>query len=125
MGQHAVILNKSELALALLERKGAVYSDRPSLFMGGELVGWKDSLPLSPYDDRARAMRAMLARAIGTKALLETYAPMQEAETHQFLRRLLDEPHRLSAHVRKYVDCHRLLRLCANSDLADWRAPSP
>ena len=101
MGQHAVVINDSELALALLERKGSIYSDRPSLFMANELVGWKDSLPLSPYNDRHKAMRTMFAKAIGTKAQLKTFAPMEEAETQRFLRRVIDEPRLLSEHIRK------------------------
>lgn len=103
MGQHAVILNDAELAIALLERKGAIYSERPEMFMANELVGWKDSLPLSRYNERHKAMRTMFAKAIGTKAQLETFAPMEEAETQRFLRRVIDEPHQLNAHVRKYV----------------------
>lgn len=103
MGQHAVVINDSELALALLERKGSIYSDRPSLFMANELVGWKDSLPLSPYNERHKTMRTMFAKAIGTKAQLETFAPMEEAETQRFLRRVIDEPRLLSEHIRKCI----------------------
>lgn len=103
MGQHAIILNDPELAFALLERKGSIYSDRPSMFMANELVGWKDSLPLSPLNDRHKTMRTMFAKAIGTRAQLEKYVPMEEAETQKFIRRVIDEPERLTAHVQKYV----------------------
>lgn len=103
MGQHVVILNDAELAVALLERKGAIYSDRPEAIFAGELVGWKDSLPFSQYNERLKTMRTMLAKTIGTKAQLEMLAPMEEVETQRFLRRVIDEPHRLQAHIRKYV----------------------
>ena len=83
VGQHAVVLDEAELALALLDCGGGVYSHRPFLFMRCDLVGCKDSLPLSPYNDRAKSIRTKLTRAIGTKKLLEPLVPMQEAETHE------------------------------------------
>lgn len=103
MGQHVIILNDPELAFAMLERKGAIYSERPDMYMANKLVGWKDSLPLSPYNDRHKTMRTMFAKAIGTKSQLDAYLPMEEAEAQKFVRRIIDSPQNLIGHVQKCV----------------------
>lgn len=36
-GQGLVFLNTSEVAVDLLEKRGAIYSDKPALVMAGEL----------------------------------------------------------------------------------------
>jgi cytochrome P450 len=54
-----------------------------------------------PYNDRLKEMRRLFRRSIGTKSSLAAYAQAQEAETHRFLRRVLDEPNRLQFHIRK------------------------
>ena len=36
-GQGLVFLNTSEVAVDLMEKRGAIYSDKPSLVMAGEL----------------------------------------------------------------------------------------
>lgn len=91
-GQRVVILNDYNLAQELLDRKGADYSDRPFMHMACECVGWKHSLPLSSYGSKVKDYRALIARAIGSKAALSAYTPMQEREVRRFVHRLVDEP---------------------------------
>jgi hypothetical protein len=95
-----VILNDAELALELLDRKGAIYSDRPSMYMSCELVRWKNVMTLMPYSKSMREQRDLITRTIGSKAALATYESMMTAEVQRFIGRVLDEPNRLSAHVR-------------------------
>ena len=71
--------------------------------MGGELVGWKNTLVLVPYGDRLREYRKMFHQTIGTPALLEQYHAIEERETHKFLQRLLASPEDLANHIRKSV----------------------
>ena len=84
----------------MLEKKSSSYSDRPVLPMGGELVGWKNTLVLLPYGDRFREYRKNFARVIGSRAAMETYRPIEEVETHRFLQRVLAKPTELAQHVR-------------------------
>jgi hypothetical protein len=65
----------------VLDKKGAVYSDRPVLPMGGELVGWKHTLALLPYGDRCRQLRENMHRIIGNRAALKVYHPIEKIET--------------------------------------------
>jgi len=45
-GQQMVILNSAQTAIEMLDKKSLIYSDRPIIPMGGELVGWKKLLVL-------------------------------------------------------------------------------
>ena len=100
LGQHIVVLNNVNVAIELLDKKSSSYSDRPVLPMGGELVGWKNTLVLLPYGDRFREYRKNFARVIGSRAAMDTYHPIEEIETHRFLQRVLAKPAELSQHVR-------------------------
>lgn len=46
-----VILNNIQASVDLLEKKGAQYSDRPVLHMGGTVLGWDQMLMMSPVND--------------------------------------------------------------------------
>ncbi|GJE86536.1 cytochrome P450 [Phanerochaete sordida] len=101
LGQPMVILNSAKDAVALLDKRGTIYSDRPVLTMGGELVGWKESVSLLPYGARFREYRKFMAKAIGSKAQVERYLPLVERETVRLLQRMLDHPKDVSSNLRK------------------------
>ncbi len=103
LGQPLIILNSAKVAVEILDKKNAIYSDRPVLHMGGELVGWKNTLVLLPYGIRFRRFRRLFHSLIGTQSMIKRFYPGQELETRKFLRRILAKPDDLSAHVRKYV----------------------
>lgn len=100
LGQHVIVLNSVKAAVEMLEKKSSVYSDRPVLPMGGELVGWKNTLVLLPYGDRLREYRRNFHHVIGSRAAMDIYQPIEEIETHRFLKRVLAKPDQLQAHVR-------------------------
>jgi len=99
LGQSFIILNSAEAAIEILEKKSSIYSERPILQMGGELVGWKNTLVLLPYGDRFRRSRRLFHRAIGN-APMKQFLPLEELETRRFLRRVLAKPGDLAAHIR-------------------------
>ncbi|KIK45782.1 hypothetical protein CY34DRAFT_77296 [Suillus luteus UH-Slu-Lm8-n1] len=103
LGRHIIVLNSVKTAVEMMDNKSIVYSDRPVLPMSGELVGWKDSLPFLPYGDLFRQQRKNLHRVIGSRAAMGVYNEIEEAETHQFLKRVLAKPDRLQGHVRHTV----------------------
>ncbi|KAG2040709.1 cytochrome P450 [Suillus americanus] len=100
LGQHIIVLNSVKSAMDMLDKKGAVYSDRPVLLMGGELVGWKNALGLLPYGDRFRQYRKNIHQIMGNRAALDVYHPIEEIETRRFLKRVFSNPEQLQAHVR-------------------------
>ena len=87
----------------MLERKGSIYSDRPVMQMGGELVGWKNTLVLLPYGERFRNSRRLAHKLFGTHSTMKQFLPVEEKETRKLLARLLDRPERFSEHIRKSV----------------------
>ncbi|PPQ65600.1 hypothetical protein CVT26_000549 [Gymnopilus dilepis] len=101
LGQPLIILNSARMACAMLDKKSSIYSDRPVLQMGGELVGWKNTMVLLPYGDRFRRYRRMCHSLIGSAQTIQRFYPSEELEARRFLRRVLNKPADLSAHVRK------------------------
>ncbi|KAG2141326.1 cytochrome P450 [Suillus clintonianus] len=100
LGQHIIVLNSVKSAMDMLDKKGAVYSDRPVLPMCGELCGWKHVLALLPYGDRFRQYRKNIHRIMGNRAALDVYHPVEEIETRRFLKRVFSKPGELQDHVR-------------------------
>ncbi|KAF4601249.1 hypothetical protein EYR38_005901 [Pleurotus pulmonarius] len=103
LGQTIIILNSPEAATDMLDKKSSIYSDRPVLQMGGELVGWKNTMALLPYGERFRNYRRSFHRTIGTRSNVAKFHSPQELETRRFLSRVLVNPAELSSHIRQTV----------------------
>ncbi|KAK0484843.1 cytochrome P450 [Armillaria novae-zelandiae] len=100
-GQRLIVLNSEKIAVDLLDKKSSIYSDRPTIQMGGELVGWKNTLVLVPYGKRFRNYRRLAHQLFGSQATMKQFLPVEERETHRFLKRILAHPENLSQHIRK------------------------
>ncbi|KAG6919294.1 hypothetical protein DXG01_007426 [Tephrocybe rancida] len=100
LGQPIIILNSARIANEMLDKKSPIYSDRPVLQMGGNLVGWKNTLVLLPYGDRFRRYRRLFHSIIGSRASMKKFTYIEELETRKFLRRVLAKPADLATHVR-------------------------
>jgi cytochrome P450 len=100
LGRHIIVLNSVKTAMEMMDSKSALYSDRPVIPMAGELIGWKDSLPLLPYGDRFRRYRRNFHQVIGSRAAADVYNEIEEVETRRFLKRVLANPDQLQQHVR-------------------------
>jgi len=101
LGQHMVILNSAKTAAEMLDKKSSIYSDRPLTQMGGELMGWKNSLPLLPYGERFRNYRKLMHQLLGNVPSASLFYPVEELETRKLLKRVAENPDDLAAHVRK------------------------
>ncbi len=100
MGQPLIIVNSADV-MQEMERQGTVYSDRPRLEMGGELVGYSKTIVIMPYGAKFRTFRKHFSRVMGTTATLKQFLPMVEAEMKKFLTRSLTKPASLSDQLRK------------------------
>ena len=100
-----IILNSPELAIQMLEKKSSVYSDRPKMVFGGEMVGWNQTLVLTPYGDRFREYRRFMHQLIGGRTQVKRFHSLSEMETHKFLKRVLGSPDQVQDHIRQYVLC--------------------
>ncbi|KAJ7477078.1 cytochrome P450 [Mycena galericulata] len=101
LGQPLIIIGSAKVAVDLLDKRSAIYSDRPVCTMGGELVGWKNTLVLLPYGDRFRRFRRLFHNIIGSRTAIKQFLPIEELETRRFLRRVLSKPGDLPKHIRK------------------------
>lgn len=104
-GTHMIILNSYEVAMEMLAKKGANYSDRPPSFFASELVGWKNGTALRNDGPQLKEIRRLFAQEIGTKDRLERFAPMTQVKVARFLCRLLDEkqPEKLLSHLQTLI----------------------
>ena len=83
-----VVINSHEVGKDLLDKKGALYSDRPNL-PSARIAEYPNTLPLVSYGDRLRDQRRMLNRTMGTRSLVEKFEPLVEYEACQLLLSLL------------------------------------
>lgn len=92
LGQPMVIINSYKHAYELLERRSAVYSDRPHMIMAGDIVGWNQILVLQRYGHQFRDYRRLMARVLGSRKSVAEFMPVIEEQTSLLLLRLLREP---------------------------------
>ncbi|KAJ7167250.1 cytochrome P450 [Mycena crocata] len=105
-GTSLIVLSSLEATAALLERRSAIYSDRPRLPMVAELMGWDFNIGASflTYSDEEirRAHRRLFKRSFTPKASLQ-YRPKQLTATHALIQRLLEEPDAFMDHFRQWA----------------------
>ncbi|KAI0777641.1 cytochrome P450 [Trametes elegans] len=108
-GQGIVFLNTVDVASDLLDKRGAIYSDKPRMVMCGELLCSKHQTAFARYGENFRRQRRMLHYALGPVSMQE-YQPLIMNETCAFLQRLLNSEAPASGanrayqtHVRRYI----------------------
>ena len=92
LGQPIIILNSLDIAVELFEKRSAKYSARPRMVVAGEMIGWDQSLVLSPYGERFRDIRRLLHQFIGTEKAITSFNELEEHEVKECLRRILSNP---------------------------------
>jgi hypothetical protein len=100
-GSTIIIINDHETAIKLLDKRSLTYSDRPVMPMLTEAMGWKNTLGFSPYGERFKRYRKLVHQFIGTRSAAEKFAPIMEREIKPFLRRIVEEPEQVQAHIRR------------------------
>ncbi|KAI0363948.1 cytochrome P450 [Pilatotrama ljubarskyi] len=103
LGQPMIIINSFQYAYELLEKRSAIYSDRPHLTMAGDIVGWDQILVLLRYGAQFREYRRLMARALGSRRSVEAFAPVIEAQSAQLLLRLYRDSTDIADQIRKCV----------------------
>ncbi|KAF8581539.1 cytochrome P450 [Ramaria rubella] len=97
-----VILNSPQAAKDLLHKRSSIYSDRPYMAMGGDLVGWDHGLSLTPYGEQLRLRRRLIHQVLNPRSV-QVFWPAVELQTAKFLNRLLESPDLLVDHIRHMV----------------------
>ncbi|KAG1779292.1 cytochrome P450 [Suillus placidus] len=122
LGLHIVVLNSAKTTVEMLDKKSSIYSDRPFVAMTGELMGYGQTLPFLRYGKRFRLFRKNFHRIIGSHASVVVYYPIEEIETHRFLKRVLANPDQLQAHVQRTA-CSFILRISYGYEVKEDNDP--
>ncbi|KAI0056348.1 cytochrome P450 [Artomyces pyxidatus] len=101
-GQGLVFLNSFDVANELMEKRGAIYSDRAPLVMAGELCGAGHMVAFTRYGPASRRQRRLMALGL-SRATVPSYHPLITASTRKFLRTLFAEPGNHLGAVRRYA----------------------
>ncbi|KAK0190089.1 cytochrome P450 [Armillaria mellea] len=103
LGRRLVVINSAQAAIDILDKKGAIYSDRPIMGMIGELMGVKNSLVLLPYGARFRKQRRLVRHRLSDHAAMNQFSLIVEHETGRLLRRLFAKPEHFSDQIQKTI----------------------
>ncbi|KAF8158898.1 cytochrome P450 [Mycena galopus ATCC 62051] len=97
-GAHVLILNLVKAATELLEKRAAIYSDRPRIpivpLMGGDF-----SLILMPHSEKWRQHKRLFHEHFRKEAIA-LYRPVQLRKIHDLLHNLLSTPEDFVAHAK-------------------------
>ncbi|KDQ55433.1 hypothetical protein JAAARDRAFT_37446 [Jaapia argillacea MUCL 33604] len=99
LGRDLLFVNSAQVAADLFEKRFSNYSDRTPLYMINDLMGWEWSFGMMRYGDRWKKHRLVFDRQFKS-SVAPAYRPIQAAQCHLFLRRLLDSPNDLLEHLR-------------------------
>jgi hypothetical protein len=99
-GQPFIVLN-SAAVMDEFDKATAIYSDRPVLQMGGELVGYNQTLVLLHYGSRFRTYRKHISRSFGPGKPIQNIQPVIAQESGRFLKQVMADYENLSRHIRK------------------------
>ncbi|KZT69359.1 cytochrome P450 [Daedalea quercina L-15889] len=97
-----IVLNSIDACRALMDKKGAKYSGRPPFTFHNEIIEWRN-LVLMQYTEQWRRHRRWYRVAFESKAVVDTYQPLQMAEAHKLLSDLLQTPDNFILHIKKYA----------------------
>ena len=88
-----------------MEKRGSIYSDKPSLVMVGELIGGENMVAFTQYGSRYKAQRKLTSMALGAHTI-PGYSDLIQKESHRFLRQILSSQPK---------DQHKVIRMYAGA----------
>ncbi|ROV91859.1 hypothetical protein VMCG_09180 [Cytospora schulzeri] len=104
LGSQAIIVLSSDVAVKdLMDKKSAIYSSRPDMFLAQKICSGGLRFSFMPYGDTWRMMRRCVHSILNVRAA-KAYIPYQELENKQMLAELLDQPDAFINHIQRYTD---------------------
>ncbi|CAE6431274.1 unnamed protein product [Rhizoctonia solani] len=103
-GQTIVVLNSTKAANELLDKRSAIYSDRPTVPMISypELVDWSNNTALMRYGERWRSQRRMTNQVLNKGASAPRW-PLITEQCRLALQRISKAPENFSQEIRRSV----------------------
>ncbi|KAJ6570601.1 cytochrome P450 [Mycena vulgaris] len=87
LGRDVIVLNSHQAATDLLDKRGAIYSDRPKMVIS-ELMGWCPTLVFLPYGKLFLKHRKIFQEYFGPRNVL-SYLPLQKRHAHILAKNLM------------------------------------
>ncbi|GJE86824.1 cytochrome P450 [Phanerochaete sordida] len=100
-GKSVVVLNSHEAANDLLDKRSAIYSDRPD-FPPFNLLGWDNMLVFLRYGPEFQLHRRLMQQPL-TREGVAVFRPVQTQQSHILLQNLLASPEEFEAHIRRFT----------------------
>lgn len=100
LGQHIIIINSIEVARELLDKRSAIYSDRPFL-QANEEFGTSFNTAYLPYGETLRIHRKLFHQAFGAEASTE-YQDLYFRKAYELVANLISAPDELKKHLEMY-----------------------
>jgi len=101
-GRDFIILSNFEAARDLMDKRSAIYSDRPHFVLLIEMIGADRSLGLLPYGDQQRKHTRLVREGLSPNALL-SYRRLQEYEVTVLLQEIMTTPDEFRTQVRRFT----------------------
>ncbi|PPQ78910.1 hypothetical protein CVT25_002370 [Psilocybe cyanescens] len=96
-----IMLNSLKAAVDLLDSRSSIYSDRPIMWMTGELAGQKSMVFMTRFSNPCfKSLRRLLQDGLNARAS-KSYRPIQRQETQVLLQGLINNPEAFATHVRR------------------------
>ncbi|EIN11184.1 cytochrome P450 [Punctularia strigosozonata HHB-11173 SS5] len=95
-----VFINGAKAVTELLDKRSALYSDRPYLPLAGGIIGLDKLVPNTPFGERFRLERKLMGTVLNIRAV-NKWEHIISKETHLLLQQLLETPDQFSEHIRR------------------------
>ncbi|KAG9027418.1 hypothetical protein FRB95_007786 [Tulasnella sp. JGI-2019a] len=100
-GQPMIVINTQEAAMDLLDKKTAIYSDRPRFVMAAELAGMESIIVFLRSGALHKKYRKLVAQTLGPRSVERDFVPLRELYTHQLALAFLDDPVNFLDHIER------------------------
>ncbi|KAI0061727.1 cytochrome P450 [Artomyces pyxidatus] len=100
LGTHILSINSQQAANDLLEKRSAIYSDRPRMPMLKELIGWDWNLVVMSYSEGFAAHRRLVQQSFQPNVVAKLHRPVMQREVLTLLHNLLNSPENFMSHLK-------------------------
>ncbi|THH30274.1 hypothetical protein EUX98_g3897 [Antrodiella citrinella] len=98
-----IVTSSFEVAKDLMEKRGAVYSDRPRFVLLNEMLDLDCNVPLLSYGNQFRKTRKWIQDSFSS-AVLPTYRSKQRREMNIMLKGILARPTVITSHIARFTE---------------------
>ncbi|KAA1470219.1 cytochrome P450 [Dentipellis sp. KUC8613] len=116
LGARTLVIGDYQIAVDLLEKRSAIYSDRPPLVLFTELGGWGRAMPLLRYGPMLRKHRK-ITQAYLNPRIVQGYASLHIELAGRLLSSLTADPEKFREHILLYSSA-TVFRLAYDLDVA-------